>query len=151
MERPTAEQMLATLRQRGHRLTAPRRMIVEQVASASGHIAAESIHRAVAARYPAVSRSTIYRTLDLLERHAFLSHHHDASGMVFHHVDEHGHVHLACLACDHVAAIEGLGDELAHELEERFGFRVNLSHSTLFGVCRECAEAGASPGTPHRH
>ena len=150
--RPSTDDVLATLRLRGHRLTAPRRMIVEQVIDARDHIAADAVHRAVAARYPTVNRSTVYRTLDLLERHGFLSHHHDATGIVYHHADEHGHVHLACLACDHVEAVDAeVGARFVSELDARHGFKANLPHSTIFGVCGGCAAEGQRPEKPHRH
>ena len=150
---PTVDQMLAALRRRGYRLTGQRRAILDRVAAAGGHISAETVHRTVSQRHPTVDRSTVYRTLDLLERLGFLVHHHDATGIAYHHAADHGHVHLACLACDHVDALQdlSLADEFARKLEQRQGFRADLAHSTIFGVCKPCADAGHSPSVHHRH
>jgi Fur family ferric uptake transcriptional regulator len=150
---PTVDQMLSALRRRGHRLTGQRRAILDGVASSGGHISADAVHRAVSAAHPTVDRSTVYRTLALLERLGFLVHHHDATGIAYHHAEDRGHVHLACLACDHVDALRdlSLADEFVRKLEQQQGFRANLSHSTIFGVCGPCAEAGHSPTIHHRH
>src|SRR5206468_2385408 len=91
---PSAKEMLAALRSQGYRITAQRSLVLEQIATTTGHIAAEALHRAVAASDPTVNRSTVYRTLDLLERLGYLAHHHDAAGIVYHHIAEHGHLHL---------------------------------------------------------
>jgi Fur family ferric uptake transcriptional regulator len=141
--------MLSVLRRRGYRLTAQRRAIVERVAAAAGHIAPEALGRGMTG----VDRSTVYRTLELLERLGFLAHHHDATGIAYHHAGDPTHVHLACLACDHVGELADLsiGDDLVRRIEATQGFRVNLGHSTIFGVCRGCAAAGHEPDTPHKH
>ena len=145
----SASLMLAALRRRGYRITAQRQAIVERVAGARGHIAPEALGRAL----DGVDRSTVYRTLELLERLGFLAHHHDATGISYHHIGDHDHVHLACLACDHVGALTdaSLAEEFTRKLEAAQGFRANLAHSTIFGVCGGCAAAGHPPDTPHKH
>lgn len=141
--------MLAALKRRGYRLTAQRRAIVESVDRAAGHIEPEALARTL----PGVDRSTVYRALELLERLGFVAHHHDASGIAYHIVGDHDHVHLACLACDHVGALQdqSIADRFERALEQAQGFRANLTHSTIFGVCAACAAAGHPPDTPHKH
>jgi Fur family ferric uptake transcriptional regulator len=91
--------------------------------------------------------------MELLERLGFLAHHHDATGISYHHIGDHDHVHLACLACDYVGALSdaSLAEEFTRKLEAVQGFKANLSHSTIFGVCGGCAAAGHPPDTPHKH
>lgn len=148
-----ADQLEAALRRHGHRMTAQRRLILEEIAAARGHIAADAIHRAVAAQDPTVNKSTVYRTLDLLERLGRLVHHHDATGMAYHHADEHGHLHLACLGCGHMTLVEdtAIADDFVERLHEAHGFRANLAHAAIFGVCTACEAEGKPPHTPHRH
>jgi Fur family ferric uptake transcriptional regulator len=145
----SASQMLAALKRRGCRLTGQRRAIVERVAAAEGHIAPEALARTLTG----VDRSTVYRTMELLERLGFLAHHHDATGITYHHVGDHDHVHLACLACDYVGALAdgSLAAEFERKLETAQGFRANLAHATIFGVCGYCAAAGHAPDVPHKH
>lgn len=145
----SAAQMLSVLRRRGYRLTGQRRAIIDRVATVAGHIAPEALARGLSG----VDRSTVYRTLELLERLGFLAHHHDATGIAYHHAGDHAHVHLACLACDHIGQLADLSiaDDLVSRIELTQGFRANLTHSTIFGVCRGCAAAGHEPDTPHKH
>ncbi|TAK21354.1 MAG: transcriptional repressor [Chloroflexota bacterium] len=141
------------LRRLGYRLTPQRAAIIAAVADARGHIEADAIHRHVAVNHPTLSRSTVYRALDLLDRLGFLVHHHDATGIAYHHAGDHAHVHLACLACDHVAMLgdDAIAADFVERVRDRTGFIANLAHSTLFGVCGGCAEAGRSPSDHHRH
>ncbi len=147
------EALLAAMRREGGRLTAQRRAIVAVVARADGHLSVDRVLRDAAARQPGVNRSTVYRTLTLLERLGFLSHHHDAAGITYHHAHETAHLHLTCLACDHARAIDdlALAEPLVAALRDRHGFEINLAHSTLFGVCAACARAGHRPTDHHRH
>jgi len=54
--------------EKGYRLTPQRLMIVSAMESSHDHISAEEIYAQVAARYPNVNISTIYRTLELLKK-----------------------------------------------------------------------------------
>src|SRR5262249_5881642 len=123
-----AEEMLAALRRRGHRVTGPRRLVIQEVAGLTGHISADAIHRAIAAKDPSVNRSTVYRTPDVLERLGYLAHHHEAPGIAYHHVAEHGHLHLACLACGYVAAVDDLpaAEEFVRRLADDAAFHADL-------------------------
>ncbi|MBM4417784.1 MAG: transcriptional repressor [Chloroflexi bacterium] len=145
--------LLAALRREGGRLTAQRRAIVAVVARSHGHFSVDRVLRDAAAGQPGVNRSTVYRTLTLLERLGLLSHHHDAAGIVYNHAHEIAHLHLTCLACDHARATDDLdlAEPLVAALRDRHGFEINLAHSTLFGVCAECARAGHRPTEHHRH
>ena len=51
------------------------------------------------------------------------------------------HVHLVCRNCDQVTELDQreLGPLAARLLEER-GFRVDIGHVALFGLCAECAK-----------
>src|SRR6185437_1619078 len=56
-----------TLRPQGLRLTPQRQMILDAIEQANEHLNAESICQRVQARYPFVSLSTVYRTLERLK------------------------------------------------------------------------------------
>ncbi|HTP11242.1 MAG TPA: transcriptional repressor, partial [Anaerolineae bacterium] len=65
MTQPAAD-FADQLHAQGYRLTPQRQMILEAVRQADDHITPEEVYKAVHRRNPAVSRATIYRTLDFL-------------------------------------------------------------------------------------
>ena len=62
------EQIIDTIREEGLRITPQRTAIVDYLLKTEDHPSAELIHKVVRKRYPMVSLSTIYKTLDLLKR-----------------------------------------------------------------------------------
>ncbi|MFC1901654.1 Fur family transcriptional regulator [Chloroflexota bacterium] len=56
-----------TLKEKGLKLTPQRRLIVDIIHEADAHLTAEDIIAYVQARMPGVNKSTVYRTLELLE------------------------------------------------------------------------------------
>jgi Fe2+ or Zn2+ uptake regulation protein len=58
--------VLAGLRARGLRLTAPRQFVIEVLAAADTHLSVEQIHTEVVRSAPAVNLSTVHRTLATL-------------------------------------------------------------------------------------
>ncbi|WP_432843592.1 Fur family transcriptional regulator [Dactylosporangium sp. CA-092794] len=127
------------LRSRGLRLTAPRQLVLEAVYELR-HATPDQIHAAVAERAAGVNITTVYRTLELLEELKLITHAHLTHGApTYHAVDEHQHAHLVCRCCGSVQelpspALEGL----AGELQATRGFRLDIGHVALFGVCDGC-------------
>ena len=58
---------LKTLQEKGYKLTPQRRLIVDIIHDAAEHLTAEDIIAKVQKKMPGVNKSTIYRTLDILE------------------------------------------------------------------------------------
>src|SRR3712207_4813072 len=88
------------LRRRGLRWTAQRRVVLEVLSDASGHVTGAEIVERCRRRHPATVPSTVYRTLDVLEELGVVRHGHGADGREEYHVrpsDEHGHLH--CERC----------------------------------------------------
>ena len=142
MERSGGEPVdpLDLLRERGLRMTPQRRAIVAEVMHAKGHISPTAIARRVQADMPGVNASTVYRTLALLEEVGVLQHSHLESGPEYHRAEESEHVHLTCRNCgsDDALSLEEAGS--LHQLIRRHrGFRADLTHFAITGLCAECA------------
>lgn len=128
------------IRSHGLRRTPQRQATLEAVAAASGHATAEDIVARVRRKLPAVSPSTVYRTLASLEEVGILCHAHLGHTASVYHVGTAGlHQHLVCERC---GAMQEVGEKqtgpFAKELERRFGFRPNLTHFAVLGECRSC-------------
>ena len=134
---------VADLRRRGLRLTPQRQMILELLERSSGHIAPEDLYQQVHRRYPMINRSTVYRTLDVLEELGLVRHGHVDDGAARYHLaaDTH-HLHLICHRCGHTIDVTDLavGDAFAQTLRDHFGFQADLTHFPISGLCRDCSD-----------
>jgi Fur family ferric uptake transcriptional regulator len=136
----TSEELADLLRSRGLRLTAPRQLVLEAVYEL-GHSTPDQIHSAVAERAAGVNITTVYRTLDLLEELGLVTHAHLSHGApTYHPAGEQQHAHLVCRLCGEIdempaAALGGL----LTDLRARSGFRLDVGHVALFGLCGHCA------------
>jgi len=133
------------LRARGLRLTAPRQLVLEAVHKLR-HATPDQIHAEVAERAAGVNITTVYRTLELLEELKLVNHTHLSHGApTFHPIDEHQHAHLVCRGCGSVKELPSpVLAGLATELLDSRGFRLDIGHVALFGLC----EASGSEGEP---
>jgi Fur family ferric uptake transcriptional regulator len=131
------------LRSRGLRLTAQRQLILKAVMDL-GHATPEQVHNAVREVAAGVNITTIYRTLELLERLGLVTHTHLSHGSpTYHTTGGDQHVHLVCRSCGTVDEMDPeLLRPLADRLADERGFLVDIGHVALFGLCRECGKCG---------
>ncbi|MEU5548406.1 MULTISPECIES: Fur family transcriptional regulator [unclassified Micromonospora] len=129
------------LRARGLRLTAQRQLILQAVLDL-GHATPEQVHTAVREVAAGVNITTIYRTLELLERLGLVTHTHLSHGSpTYHAAGEDQHVHLVCRECGAIDEMEPeLLRPLADQLATERGFRVDIGHVSFFGVCERCGD-----------
>jgi Fur family transcriptional regulator, ferric uptake regulator len=129
-----------TLHERGFRMTPQRQLVLDSV-RALGHATPEQICARVQESAPAVNITTVYRTLDLLEKIGVVRHTHLGHGAPTYSEHEHQHVHLVCHECGTVLeAPTDLLDDLAARLQRESGFTLDASHVALSGHCADCAD-----------
>ena len=129
------------IRSHGLRRTPQRQATLQAVADAAGHATAEEIVHRVRRKLPAVSPSTVYRTLASLEEVGILCHAHLGHTASVYHVGTAGlHQHLVCERCGAMQEVgEALTRPFARDLQRRYGFQANLTHFAVLGECRSCA------------
>jgi Fur family ferric uptake transcriptional regulator len=129
-----------TLHERGLRMTPQRQLVLDAVRTL-GHATPEQICAQVQQTAPAVNITTIYRTLDLLDRIGLVHHTHLGHGAPTYSAHEHEHVHLVCHQCGAVMELptELMGGLVA-ELADRHGFTLDVSHLALSGICANCQD-----------
>lgn len=122
----------------------PQRQLVLDAVRELGHATPEQICAQVQRAAPAVNITTVYRTLDLMERIGLVRHTHLGHGAPTYSEQEHQHVHLVCHSCGEVAeAPTDLMDDLADRLRADSGFDIDVTHVALSGLCRTCGDAPA--------
>jgi Fur family ferric uptake transcriptional regulator len=131
---------LQALKDAGHKLTPQRLMIVAALRHAGEHLTAQDVHQRVRQEYPYVDLSTVYRTLAVLrEMHLVTETDMGTGDHSYEWIESDRHHHLICRTCGSTASLphpylENLGAEV---LDER-GFRMDLDHVALFGICAAC-------------
>jgi Fur family transcriptional regulator, ferric uptake regulator len=130
----------ADLRAQGYRLTPQRELVLAAVRQLD-HGSPEEILSRVRESAKGVNISTVYRTLELLEKLGLVSHTHLGHGApAYHAMTEPDHLHLVCRNCERVTEVEPtIAAGLVGDVAARFGFRTDLRHLTVFGICRECS------------
>ena len=130
------------LAEKGYRLTPQRLMILSAIEESDSHISAEEIHARIAARYPNVNVSTVYRTLELLKRLGLVTETDLGEGRVRYHPAEKGHHHhLVCQECGAIIDLdESLLTPLKSALLREYGFNADLKHLAILGRCVNCAK-----------
>lgn len=134
------EDFLATLRERGYRITPQRELIINAISPTSSHFTAEVIFDQVHQHTKAVNIATIYRTLDLLVEEGLISRSDFGQGQTVYATEDHGpHLHLVCRLCGQVTAADAAyAQPLADSLRQAHQFNLDLNHITVFGTCANC-------------
>ena len=144
---------LAILRSHGERVTAARRAVIEAL-QPHDHLTADEIAARAEAAAPGVHRTTVYRALATLGEIGLIAHTHVAGSATIYHLtadsdaDDHhelDHAHVQCTECGSLFNVEDrLLTSLADDLEREIGFRLDVHHAALLGVCAECRKFAAS-------
>jgi Fur family ferric uptake transcriptional regulator len=132
----------ARLRARGLRWTPQRRVLIDVLERTSGHVTGAELVDRCRAVDPSTIPSTVYRTLDVLEELGVVRHAHGVDGREeFHVMPIADHGHLYCTGCRgtwEIGAAEAEG--LVASLGASRGFRVQLSHLSVAGLCGGCTD-----------
>ena len=105
-----------------------------------GHATPDEVLAAVREESQAVNVSTVYRTLELLEELGLVRHAHISDrAPTYHSAATPEHVHLVCRGCQAITEVDpSVISELTDTLLDRYGFRTDVGHLTIFGSCRDC-------------
>jgi Fur family ferric uptake transcriptional regulator len=145
---PLVEQVGRLLRERGERMTGPRKAVLAVLAASGGHLGAEDVVAAVADVDPTVHRASVYRTLDALCDLGVVQHVHIGHGATAYHLVHAGdaHVHAQCNSCGAMVDLPiDVLEEAAGRMVREAGFVLDPTHVALSGTCAACASIpGAS-------
>ena len=132
------DHVITLLRDEGFRITPQRTAIVDYLLKTDDHPSAELIHKVVRKRYPMVSLSTVYKTLDLLREKKMVNEIEvDGESRFDAHTDEH--INLVCLRC---GKIEDVDEDTLKEIQSRAAkkskYVILKSSFELIGYCSNC-------------
>ncbi|MFC7326414.1 Fur family transcriptional regulator [Marinactinospora rubrisoli] len=135
------------LRSRGYRVTPQRQLVLEAVGELE-HATPDAICARVRRTASEVNLSTVYRTLDLLERIGLVTHTHLGQGSpAYHLAEEADHLHVVCRGCGEVSDVPlDVAAGLVAALRSDLGFEADVRHLTVFGACRSCGTPAVTAG-----
>ena len=142
--------MLRRLHDAGYRLTTPREIILSILSRTDRHLSAEDIYLKAVKETPQAGLTTVYRTLDLLNRIGMVQRidfgekkaRYELSGDF--HPKEHHH-HLVCVRCKNIVDYSHFLEEeiqlmqkTEKELSRRHNFKIMHHAIHFYGVCGRC-------------
>ena len=129
-----------TLKRNGYKLTPQRRLIVDIIHDAAGGVTGTELLSRVQSLMPGVNKSTVYRTLELLETLECVFRSEAADGeYIYHHPEDGEHFHLVCRVCGKsIDFDEAMLLPLEKAIEKRYDFHIDYRHVTIGGLCPVC-------------
>ena len=136
-------------RAQGVPMTLQRRAILEDLAGRCDHPTADQLYETVIARYPGISRTTVYRVLETFVQLGVAQKISNPDSTARFDADTRRHHHLVCRVCAQVAdfSSEEL-DRIALPPEIGDGFVVADYSLTVTGLCADCRKSD-SPNTSY--
>jgi Fur family ferric uptake transcriptional regulator len=134
-----ADPIERALSRSGHRLTAPRRAVLDTMRDLGNHFTAEDVQHAS----PAVGRATVFRTMKLLRDLDIICQVVLDDGAVVYQLNEEDdsqhHHHVVCSECGKVAefASDGL-ERVLDDVARATGFEIDAHRLEFYGRCAAC-------------
>jgi len=144
------------LRQKGYRMTVPRKAILDLLNRSSKHPTAEDVFFTVHARCPAIGLTTVYRTLESLEEMGIIRKLDFGDGRSRYEISGgprwRYHQHLFCTRCkrvtdymDFVTKEEKLLEEIGSALSKKYKFEIFSHQLHFYGLCERCRRTTLPP------
>ena len=129
------------LKRSGHR-----EAILDVFLRSERHLSVDDLHRLVHRRHPEVGRTTVYRTLKLLQAAGLASELNlDGASRFEREYKRQHHDHFICRSCGEIFEFSNPEIErLQEEVAAGIGFVIEGHRHQIYGRCRRCAAQGAA-------
>ncbi len=126
----------------GRVITTQRRLLIDLIRQAKGHLDADELYRRAKKKEPRISLATVYRNLKLFKELGLIAEsnlgethsHFEIKGKVEHH-------HLVCLGCGEVIEFDSpLIAKAVTRIQRENGFDITSVQLKLEGYCPRCKE-----------
>lgn len=132
----TIEEAIGAIRARGMRLSTTRRLLLEALFAAEGPVSAVHLSHMLS-----IDESSVYRNLEVLERHGLIRHVHLGHGPGLYALA--GHHNVEYLYCERCAKATPVApdqlDPVRRRIKQRFGYEARFTHFAIVGLCEQCA------------
>ena len=132
------EQIVTSLKNEGHRITPQRIAIIDYLMHTEDHPSADQVHIVIKKKYPMVSLSTVYKTLDLLRQKKLINEI-EIDGEARFDAHMENHINLVCLNCGKIEDIdEKLLSSIQSKVAKKSEYLIVKGSFELHGYCDKC-------------
>ena len=123
-----------------HPLTAQRRLILDLIRNADGHIDAKELYRRASSKNESISPATVYRSLSLFKQLGLVDERRFGKMRCYYEIKQTlEHQHLVCQGCGKVIGFESpLIRKLVDKVQREHDFNVTRAELYLEGYCEQC-------------
>jgi Fur family ferric uptake transcriptional regulator len=131
-----------TSQMKGHPLTTQRRLLLDLISDADGHIDAKELYRRASARDESIGSATVYRSLNLFKELGLVDEVRLGKIRCCYEIKQSpGHQHLVCQGCGRVIEFQNPHfQRLIKAVQREHGFKITKAELCLEGYCSECEE-----------
>ncbi len=126
----------------GHPLTNQRRLLLELLRDAEGHVDAKELYHRASVIDESISPATVYRSLNLFKELGLVDEIRLGKIRCYYEIKQSpGHQHLVCRGCGKVMEFQNPHfQKLIKAVRREQGFKVTKAELYLEGYCSECKE-----------
>jgi Fe2+ or Zn2+ uptake regulation protein len=126
---------------KGHlKVTQQRIDILKYLDSHESHPTAEEIYSSLKKTHPALSKTTVYNSLDALRKHGIIAPLTITENETRYDIKTEMHHHFLCKKCGQIIDIDISCPNI--EKISKFGHRVDEVHGYFKGICKNCLDKG---------
>jgi Fe2+ or Zn2+ uptake regulation protein len=125
---------------KGYTLTNQRRLLLELLGNAGGHIDAKELYRRASIRDESISPATVYRSLNLFKELGIIKEMRLGKIRCYYEIKQSSeHQHMVCRGCGKVMEFQTpYFQKLIEAVQKEHGFNVTKAELYLEGDCAEC-------------
>lgn len=147
MREKTLAEKKAKLKENGILLTIQRSAVLDLLHDNPHHPTAEEIYQSLRGIYPALSRATVYNTLDLFKQHGLIQEITIERTKAHYDYKTEPHHHFLCRHCGRIYDVDV--EKVPLEREGRLdGHKIDEVWLYMRGSCAACLQEGHNAGTP---
>lgn len=137
----TMKQVAQTLRENGYKVTPQRLAVYESLSHTHEHPTAETLYSGLQEKYPSMSLSTVYKTMDILEKLHLVRIMNTGEDSARYDAETGDHQHIQCLVCGQVDDVEVDTAEVRRQAARNSGYEVQREEIYFYGICPQCRAA----------
>jgi len=131
-----------TIQMHGHFLTAQRRLLLDLIRDAEGHLDAKELYQRARAIDESIGSATVYRSLNLFKQLGLVDERRLGKLRCYYEIKQSPeHQHLLCQGCGKVIEFQNPHfQKLIEAVQREHGFKITKAELYLEGYCPNCEE-----------